>query len=227
MPLRAIVFDFDGVIANSEPLHFRALRDVVADEGVALSERDYYGRYLGYDDVGALKAIASDHGRPWAADTISRLVGRKADRMTELEVDGSLLFPGAADAIRRLSAAVPMAVASGALREEIIRLLEHTHLLDAFVTIVGAQDTSASKPAPDPYLRAVALLAEACGGRLIAAECVAIEDSRWGLLSAKTAGLRTIGVTHTYPAAELSDADTVVNSLDAITLDLVRGLCRA
>ena len=55
--IRAVVFDFDGVIANTEPLHFRALRDVLAEEAVALTEADYYGRYLGYDDVGAFRAI--------------------------------------------------------------------------------------------------------------------------------------------------------------------------
>jgi beta-phosphoglucomutase len=61
--LRAIVFDFDGVIANSEPLHFQAFRDVLAAEGVTLSERDYYERYLGFDDVGVFRALGIDERR--------------------------------------------------------------------------------------------------------------------------------------------------------------------
>ena len=77
--LRAIVFDFDGVIANSEPLHFRAFRDVLADQGVDLAEHDYYTRYLGFDDLGAFRAIATDRGRTWSAagaatGSFSRLV---------------------------------------------------------------------------------------------------------------------------------------------------------
>ena len=105
--LRAIVFDFDGVIANSEPLHFAAFRDVLAGEGIALTEADYYARYLGYDDVGMFQAIGAARGG-WAAAEIAGLVARKAVRLEELERHVSVLFPGAADAIRRAAAAVPL-----------------------------------------------------------------------------------------------------------------------
>ncbi len=225
MPLRAIVFDFDGVIANSEPLHFRALRDVVSGAGISLSEAEYYARYLGYDDVGALNAIAADHHRRWSIDEVAVLVDRKSERLAELELDASLLFPGAEAAIRRTAAAVPIAIASGALRGEILRLLDRIQLTSLFTAIVGAEDAPASKPAPDPYLRAVALLEEARGMRLGARECIAVEDSRWGLVSAQAAGLRTVGVTHTYPAAELTSADLVVGSLDELTLEALSAIC--
>src|SRR5215813_10373526 len=94
--IRAIVFDFDGVLANSEPLHFRAFRDVLAAAGVALAEADYYGRYLGFDDVGSFRAIAADHGLTWDRGRISALVEQKAARMEALEHDVAVLFPGAA-----------------------------------------------------------------------------------------------------------------------------------
>jgi len=68
--LRAVVFDFDGVIANSEPLHFRAFRDVLAGEGISLTEADYYARYLGYNDERAFHEIGAEHGRPWDATTV-------------------------------------------------------------------------------------------------------------------------------------------------------------
>src|SRR5258706_6225481 len=163
MALRAIVFDFDGVIANSEPLHFRGYRDVLAGEGVALTERDYYSRYLGFDDVGAFEAIGRRHGAAWSGDRIKDLVARKAARLEVLERDVSVLFPGAADAIRRASAAMPIAVASGARGEEIRRVLSRERLIDCFTAIVAAEDTPVSKPAPDPYLRALTLLGSACG----------------------------------------------------------------
>src|SRR5262249_59059866 len=107
--------DFDGVIANSEPLHFRAFRDVLAAEGLTLSERDYYDRYLGFDDVGVFRALGIDEHR------ISDFAKQKAIRIEALERDVSILFPGAAAAVRRLAAAVPLAIASGAIGVEIRR----------------------------------------------------------------------------------------------------------
>jgi beta-phosphoglucomutase-like phosphatase (HAD superfamily) len=126
--LRAIVFDFDGVIANSEPLHFRGYRDVLAEEGVTLTESDYYARYLGFDDVGAFEAIALQHAASWSDAYIRNLVARKAVRLEALERNVSVLFPGAADAIRRASATLPIAIASGARGEEIRRVLDREHL---------------------------------------------------------------------------------------------------
>src|SRR5690349_11104943 len=122
--MRAIVFDFDGVIANSEPLHFRGYSDVLAAEGIVLTEARYYAEYLGYDDVGAFERIALDHGVAWTRHRIDELVARKAIRLEELERDVSVLFPGAADAIQRAAAAMPIAIASGARGAEIRRLLE-------------------------------------------------------------------------------------------------------
>jgi beta-phosphoglucomutase-like phosphatase (HAD superfamily) len=212
LTVRAFVFDFDGVIANSEPLHFRAYRDVLAARHVTLSEADYYTRYLGYDDRGAFEAVASDRGLAWDAAVIARLIDEKAGRLTALEEAGDILFPGAADAITAAAATFPIAIASGALGHEIRRVLDRANLSRHFVAIVAAEDTPHSKPAPDPYLRAVALLRRAAGP-LDPFECVAVEDSRWGLESARAAGLRTIGVAHTYDADALRPADLIIPSM--------------
>jgi beta-phosphoglucomutase-like phosphatase (HAD superfamily) len=223
--LRAIVFDFDGVIADSEPLHFRGYRDVLVEEGIQLTKAEYYARYLGYDDVGAFEHIAADRRVRWSPSDIERLVARKAIRLEELERTVSILFPGAAAAVQRAAAAVPIAIASGARGEEIRRVLEREGLLPLFAAVVAAEDTPASKPAPDPYLRALSLLASTCGGQLAAGECVAIEDSRWGLESARSAGMHTVAVTTTYAAADLEPfAELVIASLDALHLDDLRRL---
>jgi len=220
VPLRAIVFDFDGVIADSEPLHFRAFQDVLAEEGVDLTERAYYDRYLGFDDRGVFATVGFERGRSWSADDVSGLVARKAVRLEAIERDVSVIFPGAADAIRRAASAMPIAIASGALGPEIRRILDHADLTRYFSAIVSAEDTPASKPAPDPYRKAVGLLAATMdGASLRASECVAIEDSRWGLESARAAGLRTVGVTSSYAAAELALADLIIPSLLDLNLD--------
>ena len=225
MSLRAIVFDFDGVIANSEPLHLRAFRDVLAQEGVALAEPDYYARYLGFDDVGVFRKIGEDRARTWNDAQIGDLVSRKGARFEGLERDVSMLFPGAADAVRRAAAAVPVAIASGARGTEIRRVLDREGLTASFAAIVAAEDTAAGKPSPDPYLHAVARLSSALHGPVAARDCVAIEDSEWGLESARTAGLRTVGVAHMYPAAELSGADLVLTSIDLLDVSALQRLC--
>jgi beta-phosphoglucomutase len=226
--VRAIVFDFDGVLANSEPLHFRAYREVLEPRGVALTEADYYARYLGYDDVGAFMAIAQDRGLRWSIQDVDELVRRKAVCLAKLEHHMSVLFPGAAQAVRRLSERVPLAIASGALRAEIMRTLERERLDGHFACVVAAEDTPVSKPAPEPYRRAVDLLAghlaSTTPARLEPGECVAIEDSNWGLQSARAAGLITIGITNTYAANALLGADAVVDHLDGLTWEFLESL---
>ena len=222
--IRAVIFDFDGVIANSEPLHLAAFREVLAAEGVALSDADYYERYLGYDDVGVFRAISRERGTPWDDARVAALVDRKAVHLEQLERDGSILFPGADQAIRRLAASLPLAIASGARRLEIQRILNRAGLQQYFGAIVAAEDTAASKPAPDPYLCAVERLSAASGLRLVPADCVAVEDSHWGLESARAAGLRTVAVTHTYPASALGAADLLIDHLDRLTMAGLRGI---
>jgi len=215
--LRAIVFDFDGVIADSEPLHCRSFQDVLVDHGLELTEHDYYARYLGYSDEAFFHAIASDRGQSWSSDVIAGLLTRKAVRFEQLERDTSVLFPGAETFIRRAAEVVPLGIASGALRAEIERVLDRADLTRCFTAIVAAED-AASKPAPDPYLRAVALLSAKVNPPLVPSDCIAIEDSRWGIESARSAGLRTVGVTHSYDAAALAGADLLVSRLSALNV---------
>ena len=222
--LRAIVFDFDGVIANSEPLHYLAFQDVLGQSGIPFPEKEYYDRYLGYDDVGVFKAVAADRGLSWAVDRIAGLVQFKAAVIERLEQNTSILFPGADAAIRRAAALVPLAIASGALGAEIRRVLDREGLRSYFKAIVAAEDTPVSKPAADPYTRALALLAQAIGTPLVPAECVAVEDSPWGLQSAKAAGLRTVAVAQTYDRAAL-EADLVITSIDELDVGMMERLC--
>ena len=112
--IRAVVFDFDGVIANSEPLHFRAFRDVLAAEGITLTEAEYYERYLGYNDERAFRAIGAERGRRLgrARDCRPhRAQGASSSRSSS--GTGSILFPGAREAIERLARLCPLAIASG------------------------------------------------------------------------------------------------------------------
>jgi beta-phosphoglucomutase len=224
-PLQAIVFDFDGVIANSEPLHLKAFQQALAGSGVELTRGEYYARYLGYDDVGMFQALARDRAIPMSDREVTALVALKGVKLQAMLNSGSVLFPGAAEFIRQAAAAVPIAIASGALRHEIDEITDAAGLSALFAVIVASGDTPESKPSPAPYVLAVERLRQATGRELDAHRCVAIEDSRWGLESARGAGLRCVGVTNSYPPHELGEVELVVSGLDVLTLDQLDRLC--
>jgi beta-phosphoglucomutase len=216
--ISAIVFDFDGVLADSEPLHLRAYQEVVEAMGSALPREEYYARYLGYDDVGVFRTLSDDRGWALTDGQIAELIAEKTRTLAQIVAQTDVLYPGAADCLARLSTIWPLGIASGALKHEIKDILGRRSLDGYFRFIVAAGDTPVSKPAPDPY----ALASRLHGVK--AESCVAIEDSRWGIESAKAAGLWCIGITHTFPVAELLRADTIVSSLDELTPELIRSL---
>ena len=222
--LHAIVFDFDGVIADSEPLHLKAYQQALGEEGLRLDREEYFARYLGYDDVGMLQALARDRGLAWTDRHVTALVARKGTKLQALLEGDEVLFPGAAAFVRAAAAEVPIAIASGAMRHEIVQIVRAAGLGDLFTTIVASGDTPESKPSPAPYLLAFEQLQQASGRPLERRRCVAIEDSVWGLESARGAGLRCVGVTTSYPAAELTGAELVVGGLTALTLPMLEQL---
>jgi len=225
--LQAIIFDFDGVIADSEPLHFRAFQQALAEDGLELAPKEYYARYLGYDDVGMFQAFGEDRGLPMDAARVKELVVRKGMKLQAMMSAGSVLFPGAADFVRAAAQTVPIAIASGALRHEIVEIIEAAGVSELFAAIVASGDTPESKPSPEPYRLAFERLRETTGTALDPRRCVAIEDSRWGLESARGAGLRCVGVTNSYSADELTGAELVVSGLQTLTIEALDRLCAA
>jgi len=175
--------------------------------------------------VGLFEALAKDRGLAISGGHVSALVVRKGERMQEMLRSGTVLFPGATEFIREAAAAVPIAIASGAMRHEIEEVIDAAGVSDLFATIVAAGDTPQSKPSPAPYRLALERLRETRGRDIDPRRTVAIEDSKWGLESAQGAGLRLVGVTNSYPAHELSGADLVVDSLTALTLPTLDRLC--
>ena len=161
MPLRAVVFDFDGVIADSEPLHFEGFRRVLARQGVALSKSEYYEKYLGFDDAGAFRAVLGDHGQAFDDGRITALVAAKLALFPDVIAGQSVIYEGAADVHRA-------AGRRGAARHRLGRdarrhrggAASGTGLRERFRTVVAAEHTPRSKPHPDPYLRAVEMLRE-------------------------------------------------------------------
>ncbi|MGH8189217.1 MAG: HAD family hydrolase, partial [Steroidobacteraceae bacterium] len=180
---------------------------------------------LGYDDLGMFERLGADRDLGWSARHITALVARKGVKLEELLHGGAVLFPGAADFIRHAATAVPVAIASGALRHEIVEIISTAGIADLFTVIVASGDTPESKPSPAPYRLAFEQLVRRRGVELDPRRTVAIEDSRWGLASAKGAGLRCVGVTSSYSAHELHGAELTAGGLADLTLESLDELC--
>ena len=226
--IRAVIFDFNGVLLDDERLHFELFQEVLAQEGVAITGDDYHGRYLGLDDRGCFEAALTDGGRPAGSDRVDELIARKARRYTEVASRGLRFFPGAADCLAALADRWPLAINSGALRPEIEFALELIGRRDRVSVIVSAEETTHCKPHPEGYTRALEGL-KARGGAeladLTAASCLVIEDSLAGVDSAKRAGMWAVGVPNTYTPDELrsAGADDVVADLTGFTTDWISG----
>jgi beta-phosphoglucomutase len=217
--LQAVVFDFDGVLANSEPLHLRAYQSVLRGHGLALSAQEYYEAYVGYDDETVFRELARDRGLSVTDEWVAGITSEKMEALQRLLQGASPLFPGASAAVRAMAAHVPVAVASGAVRREIEQMLDHDDLASVFTAIVAAGDTERSKPAPDPYRHAVELMAAATRRPLDPARVVAVEDSLQGLASARAAGLRTVALATTFRPEALREAALVLPDISAVTFE--------
>jgi len=226
-PLLGVVFDFDGVIADTERLHLRAYQDVLRGRGTTLSQDEYMARYLGFDDAGVFTALAADRGFPLGGGELERLIAAKGRRFDELAGAGSVVFPDAPACIERLAAGLVLGIASGALHREIEDVLRGAGLRRHFSAVVAADDVARAKPAPDCYARAVELLSARLGRAPSPAGFVAIEDSRWGVEAAAAAGLPCVGVTTTYDAGELSGAAALVSRLADVDLPFLAAVRRS
>jgi HAD superfamily hydrolase (TIGR01509 family) len=216
--LRAIIFDCDGVIADSEPLHFAALKRTLEEEGIALSQEEYLAHYLAMDDRGCFKRAFGESGRILDDEKLTELIGRKARHIEPAMQTHLKLLPGAVALIREAARRYPVAIASGALRHEIELIVKLGGVSDCFAAIVSAEDVSRGKPDPESFLKACELLGAALKERIKPAECLVIEDSVHGVRAARAAGMRCLAVTNSYPEEKLAEADRVVASLASVSM---------
>ena len=225
--LKAVIFDFDGVIADSEALHYEALNAVFNRYGVDVPKDVHWQKYLGYSDRENIEAVNVDYGMEWDHAKVQVLIDEKKIVFDELIVSGSIIIEGVAVFIQRLiDNGVRRAVCSGAVRSDIDLMLAGTDFKDAFEMIVSADDVTRGKPDPEGYLLALNKLNQNDSDSIEANECIVIEDSHWGLEAAAAAGMHSVAVTNTYPQSELAKGgQKVVDRLDELTFDNLRNLC--
>src|SRR5258706_61906 len=223
--LRAVIFDFNGIIVDDEPIHFELFQKVFAEEGINLTKDAYYARYLGFDDRGAFSFGYREHNRFLGQEHLTELIERKAVYYQEAIRNHVAIFPGVKELIRKLAESLPLAVASGALRNEIETILTTAGLIDYFKAIVSAEDVGRGKPETGTFLTALAALNGQNGNPIHASECVVIEDSKEGIKGARRAGMKCLAVTTSHPAELLKEANAVVKTPETITVDFLNSLC--
>jgi beta-phosphoglucomutase len=211
--LNAVIFDFDGIIVDSEPMHFQAFQRVLEPLEKGFTWEEYCETYIGFDDRDAFKTAFKANGAKISTRDLKHLIADKAKIFQELIQNGEATpLPGAIELIEAIPRRLPVALCSGALKEDIIPILDQLRIGNAFNVIVTAEDTKKSKPDPSPYLLAIEKL-----GIEYPASTVAIEDTPSGIISAKGAGLKVLAVTNSYDRDYLMEADAITDSLEDIS----------
>jgi HAD superfamily hydrolase (TIGR01509 family) len=224
--LRAVIFDFNGIIVDDEPIHFQLFQKVLGEEGILLTKQAYYARYLGFDDKGAFAAAYRENNRLLGQQELARLIERKASYYQEAIRNQVVIFPGVKKLIGELSGNLPLAVASGALRHEIETILASADLLHCFPVVIASEDVERGKPEPDIFLKALALInASRDEGPIRAADCLVIEDSKEGIKGARRAGMKCLAVTNSHRAELLAEANAVVQTLEEVDFKFLCRLC--
>ncbi len=215
----AILFDFDGVIVNSEPLHFLAFHEVLKAEKIEITEDEYYRELIGFDDKGAFKHVFEKRGKELDPKTFLRIMTTKSERMMDLiQARKYHTLPGVDELIRGLWWHYPLAICSGALREEIEAMLEGVGLRDCFKVIVAAEDVTIGKPDPSGYLMCAKLLGKKVKKDFKPADCLVVEDAPTVIRSVRGAGFPVLAVATSYAPQKLADANYIVADLKPETV---------
>ena len=224
--LRAVIFDFDGVITDSEILHLRAFNQVLAQYSIEITTKDYYKDYLGLTDLDCFQLVARKGRLGLEAQRIENLVKQKNQVFEKLAKIEATIFEGTPEFLQMLKQnGIPMAICSGAVLAEIEPILEESRLRSFFEAIVSAEQIEKGKPDPEGFLLALKRLNEGSQNPISANECVVIEDSHWGLEAGKAAGMHTVAITNTYDTEQLSMAEKVVTKLSELSIDDLQQLC--
>lgn len=204
-PPRAIIFDYNGVLSDDEPILYEILSGLFAEQGRVLTAEEYFDRFVGLSDDEIIRAcLGGDH------PAVEEVIAERITRYRKAVADGSTVLDSVRDAVRFAAERVPVAVVSGSFRPEVEPVLRTAGLDQAVSVLVTAEDVERGKPDPEGYLKALALL----DGNLEPEEIVVFEDTEAGIAAAKAAGMRCIALTGTLAPERLVAADELAPALD-------------
>jgi beta-phosphoglucomutase len=247
--LKAVIFDFDGVLVDSELLHYQAFNHVLAPFGVKMSLQEYYDKFLGLSDEELLRLLDKQNHLNLSEQQLQKLLKEKAVSFKELAESQATVFEGVPEFLKMLADnKIPMAVCSGALLPEIEMILfaasptgKGAGLRNYFDVIVSAEQVKKGKPDPEGFLLALKLLNKKANQPVVSEpvlssvegveppikpqDCIVIEDSHWGLEAARNAGMHPVAVTNTYSAEHLKPADKVIEHLNDLSIAELHAIC--
>jgi beta-phosphoglucomutase len=222
IPPVAVIFDFDGVMVDSERLHYEAYQAVLRPQGLGFEWEEYAERYMCYSDGDAIERVYLEAGRSIGPEALGSLIDRKAEAFQRhLGARRVPVFEGVVDLLGEIrDAGLPCAICSAASRTDIESILYSLNLSDFFSVIVSAEDVRVGKPDPSGYRLAVQKTAARCPERGITAPVsLAIEDTPGGVRAARGAGLQVLAVGTTHREQELTEAHWFVDRLTAVSLE--------
>jgi len=210
----AVIFDFDGVIVDSEPLHYQAFTAVLEPLGLGFSWQDYCDVYMGFDDRDAFREAFRAGKKQLAENSLEQLIAQKAEVFQQIITAGVPPYPGVMELVRHLyEQGIPIAICSGALLSDIKPVLRNLGITDCFSCIITAEDVSQSKPDPACYCLAFEKLRKQHPQLTVPSKTCAIEDTPAGIAAAKGANLQVVAVKNSYPAEQLQQADIILEEL--------------
>jgi 3-phosphoshikimate 1-carboxyvinyltransferase len=208
--VKAVIFDMDGVIVDSEEYHLRSYNLAFSELGLKLTENDFKN-YFGSSAREIVARIFEKHGIKKNNLEYARI---KDEKYREIIKDEIAALPGVLEFISDLKKKYKICVASSSARENVKLVLERLGLIESMEFFVSGDDVTRAKPSPEIYLKAIKKLG------FSASECVVIEDADLGVEAAKEAGCGCVAITNTLPAERLDRADVIVDSLEEIDMEV-------
>jgi beta-phosphoglucomutase len=219
MSFKALIFDFDGIITDTEPVHMEAWQSVLEPLGVLIDEDEFRSQYVGLNDRDFLDAVSKNHKHHFADAEKPELIEEKTIASISLLENGIPLLPGVKEFIEFIKDKYFLAICSGANRAEIEFILHHLKWNNMFDPIIASDSVIKGKPDPEGYIRALEKLGDRASEVMLAEHVLAIEDSPKGIAAAKAAGLRCLAVSNSFTSGDLSNADWIKGSLTEVDLE--------